>query len=182
MADITQMQPELSQMKAISELATMECYYHNVAEYYKEDATWYLLWKKDRRFWISYDGIVTLGIDTSELGLEVKGEKVKITIPEAKVLSSKPDPDSITADSYYYDKNSTKASADDQTEAYKQAEEEMEKKAANDSALLVQAQQRVQSLLEDYVKNMGEVLGKEYTITWDIKENHVKPDTAESTE
>ena len=32
MADITQMQPELSQMKAISELATMECYYHNVAE------------------------------------------------------------------------------------------------------------------------------------------------------
>lgn len=169
-------------MKAISELATMECYYHNVAEYYKEDATGYLLWKKDRRFWISYDGIVTLGIDTSELGLEVKGEKVKITIPEAKVLSSKPDPDSITADSYYYDKNSAKASADDQTEAYKQAEEEMEKKAANDSALLVQAQQRVQSLLEDYVKNMGEVLGKEYTITWDIKENHVKPDTAESTE
>lgn len=89
---------------------------------------------------------------------------------------------SIAADSYYYDKNSAKASADDQTEAYKQAEEEMEKKAANDSALLVQAQQRVQSLLEDYVKNMGEVLGKEYTITWDIKENHVKPDTAESTE
>lgn len=81
-----------------------------------------------------------------------------------------------------YDKNSAKASADDQTEAYKQAEEEMEKKAANDSALLVQVQQRVQSLLEDYVKNMGEVLGKEYTITWDIKENHVKSDTAESTE
>ena len=47
MADITQMQPELSQMKAISELATMECYYHNVAEYYKEDATGYLLWKKE---------------------------------------------------------------------------------------------------------------------------------------
>ena len=182
MADTTQMQPELSQMKAISELATMECYYHNVAEYYQKEATGYLLWKKDKNFWISYDGIVTLGIDTSELGLEVKGGKVKITIPEAKVLSSKPDPDSITADSYYYDKNSAKASADDQTEAYKQAEEEMEKKAANDSALLAQAQQRVQSLLGDYVKNMGEVLGKEYTITWDIKENHVKPDTAESTE
>lgn len=47
---------------------------------------------------------------------------------------------SIAADSYYYDKNSAKASADDQTEAYKQAEEEMEKKAANDSALLVQVQ------------------------------------------
>lgn len=58
----------------------------------------------------------------------------------------------------------------------------MEKTAANDIVLLAQAQQRVQSMLEDYVKNMGMMLGKEYTITWDIKENHVKPDTAESTE
>lgn len=37
-------------------------------------------------------------------------------------------------------------------------------------------------MLEDYVKNMGTMLGKEYTITWDIKENHVKSDTAELTE
>lgn len=58
----------------------------------------------------------------------------------------------------------------------------MEKTAANDTVLLAQAQQRVQSMLEDYVKHMGTMLGKEYTITWDIKENHVKPDTAESTE
>ena len=50
----------------------------------------------------------------------------------------------------------------------------MEKTAANDIVLLAQAQQRVQSMLEDYVKNMGTMLGKEYTITWDIKENHVK--------
>ena len=58
----------------------------------------------------------------------------------------------------------------------------MEKTAANDTVLLAQAQQRVQSMLEDYVKNMGTMLGKEYTITCDIKENHVKSDTAESTE
>ena len=58
----------------------------------------------------------------------------------------------------------------------------MEKTAANDTVLLEQAQQRVQSMLEDYVKNMGTILGKEYTITWYIKENHVNSDTAESTE
>lgn len=181
-ADTTQMEPELSQMKTISELATMECYYHNVAEIYQKDAVGYFLWKKDKNYWISYDGIVTLGIDASQLDLEVKGDNVKITIPPAKVLSSKPNADSITEDSYYYKENSAVPDSDEQFEAYKQAEEEMEKTASNDSALLVQAQQRVQSLLEDYVKNMGEVLGKEYTITWDIKENHVKPDTAESTE
>ena len=145
-------------------------------------ASGYLLWKKDKNFWISYDGIVTLGIDSSKLDVKVDGENVKIHIPEAKVLSSKPNPDSITKDSYYYAKNSAIADADDQTKAYKKAEKEMEKTAANDTVLLAQAQQRVQSMLEDYVKNMGTMLGKEYTITWDIKENHVKPDTAESTE
>ena len=169
-ADTMQMEPQLSQMKTISEWATMECYYHN------------LLWKKDKNFWISQDGIVTLGIDSSKLDVKVDGENVKIHIPEAKVLSSKPNPDSITKDSYYYAKNSAIADADDQTKAYKKAEKEMEKTAANDTVLLAQAQQRVQSMLEDYVKNMGTMLGKEYTITWDIKENHVKSDTAESTE
>ena len=52
-ADTMQMEPQLSQMKTISELATMKCYYHNVAEYYQKNASGYLLWKKDKNFWIS---------------------------------------------------------------------------------------------------------------------------------
>ena len=32
-------EPESSQMKMICELATMECYYHNVAKYLEEDAS-----------------------------------------------------------------------------------------------------------------------------------------------
>ena len=32
----------ITQMQTICELATLKCYYHNVAEYYKEDATGYL--------------------------------------------------------------------------------------------------------------------------------------------
>ena len=39
----------------------------------------------------------------------------------------------------------------------------MEKTAANDTVLLAQAQQRVQSMLEDYVKNMGTMLGTMYS-------------------
>ena len=65
---------------------------------------------------------MTLGIDSSKLDVKVDGENVKIHIPEAKVLSSKPDPDSITKDSYYYAKNSAIADADDQTKAYKKAD------------------------------------------------------------
>lgn len=55
-ADTMQMEPQLSQMKTISEWATMECYYHNVAEYYQKNASGYLLWKKDKNFWIDPPG------------------------------------------------------------------------------------------------------------------------------
>ena len=37
------LKPEVSQMKMICELATMECFYHNVAKYKEEDASGYLL-------------------------------------------------------------------------------------------------------------------------------------------
>ena len=44
-------EPKASQMKSICELATMECYYHNVAKYKEENAEGVLWWKKDKVFW-----------------------------------------------------------------------------------------------------------------------------------
>lgn len=45
-ADTMQMEPQLSQMKTISEWATMECYYHNVAEYYQKKCFWLFIMEK----------------------------------------------------------------------------------------------------------------------------------------
>ena len=78
--------PQASQMKSICELATMDCYYHNVAKYSKEDASGALWWKKDRKFWVEYAGVVTIGIDTTLVNIEVNDDNVTITIPPAKVL------------------------------------------------------------------------------------------------
>ena len=52
--------PEEAKMRAIFELATMDCYYHNVAKFEQKDAEGFLWWKKDARFWIEYAGIVRL--------------------------------------------------------------------------------------------------------------------------
>ena len=52
-----ELEPQDSQMKAIFELATMDCYYHNVAKYLKEDASGMLWWEKDRHFWVEYSGV-----------------------------------------------------------------------------------------------------------------------------
>ena len=49
-------EPDVTEMRAICELSVMDCYYHNVAKYFEEDAQKGFLGigKKDKHFWIEY--------------------------------------------------------------------------------------------------------------------------------
>ena len=159
-------EPHVSQMRSICELATMECYYHNVAKYKVENAETFLWITKDKHFWIEYSGQVTIGIDASQVSMTIDGDNVQITLPPAEVLGCKVDPNSLNEDSFIIAKNSATVTAEDQTTAFKEAQANMENAAKNDSALLLTAQQRAQALLEDYVQNIGNKLGKQYRVTW----------------
>ncbi len=150
-------------MIAISELAVMDCYFHNVARVSEEDAEGFLFWKKDRNFWIEYSGIVTIGFDTSLIEIQINGQLVTITLPHAEVLSSQVDQTSLTEESYYYAANSAKASAEDQTQALTAAQIQMETLAKEDQTLLSEAEYRIQKLLGDYIDNIGELSQTEYT-------------------
>jgi hypothetical protein len=160
------MKLQVSQMKAICELATLEVYYHNVAKYKMEDAEGILFWKKDRHFWIEYSGIVKLGIDASLVAIEVKDDAVAITVPKARVLDKKVDPQSLNKESFIVEKDSAKIRGEDETKAFEEAQENMVLAASKDTALLASAQQRAQILLEEYIKNIGKAVGKEYSIEW----------------
>lgn len=159
-------EPKVSQVKAICELAVMDCYYHNVAKYFEEDASGIWLWKKDKKFWIEYSGVVRIGIDASLVQMEVKDKQVEITMPKARVMNCTVDAATLNTDSFIVSSDSAKVEAEDQTKAFREAQKNMEEEASGDSALLVAAQQRAQNLLEEYVKNVGSVTGTEYTITW----------------
>lgn len=159
-------EPQISQMRSICELAVMDCYYHNVAKYKEEDAEGILWWKKDKHFWIEYSGVVRLGIDASLVTIKVEDTNVTITIPEATVQSCKVDSSSLTEDSYIVAKDSADIDADDETFAFEEAQLRLEENAASDKTLLAQAQQRAQALLEDYVTNIGSAVGKNYSIQW----------------
>lgn len=158
--------PEISQMRMISNLAVMECYYHNVAKYREEDAEGFWIWKKDKHFWIEYSGVVEIGIDATQLNIDVNGNKVKITIPEAKVLGTKIDEIALDEAIFIKDKKSAKITGIDEAKAFASAEEKMIDAASEDTVLLANAQQRVQKLLEEYVANIGRITGKEYSIEW----------------
>lgn len=166
------MKLEVSEMKAITELATLECYFHNVAKYTKKDAQGILLWKKDKHFWIEYSGVVKIGIDPSLLVIDVNKDIVTIQIPDAKVLDKKVDDATLTKDSFIVEKNSAKITAEDEIEAFKEAQDNMVIAASEDNNLLTNAKQRAQKLLEEYIKNIGNAVGNEYSIEWvDLKSN-----------
>lgn len=160
------MEPKTSQMKAICELAVMDCYYHNVAKFNEENAEGVLWWKKDKDFWIEYSGVVTLGIDASLVTVEVNDTEVSITMPEARVLNCTVDSSSLSEDSFIVAKDSAKIEAEDEVAAFESAQSYLEEVASNDTALLSSAQQRAETLLEDYITNIGKAVGKEYSIKW----------------
>ena len=168
------MEPKTSQMKAICELAVMDCYYHNVAKYELKDAEGFLWWTKDKNFWIEYSGVVTVGIDVSRVTVEVDGTKVTISIPAAEVLRYTVDSSSLTEDSYIVAKDSAAIEAEDEIEAFSVAQADLEATASQDTALLASAQQQAQQLLEDYITNIGKATGKSYSIEWIyLDENNV---------
>jgi hypothetical protein len=160
-----EIQPELSQMKAICELATLECYYHNVAKFKETEKN--LWWEETKHFWVEYEGIVKIGVDTSLITIDIsEDDTVTISIPPAQVLGCNVDSKTLNKDSFIIDSKSKKITADDQTKAHEQAETKMLNAARSNKSLLLNAQQRAQDLLENYVINIGNCVGKQYKIVW----------------
>ncbi|MCM1046640.1 MAG: DUF4230 domain-containing protein, partial [Candidatus Gastranaerophilales bacterium] len=163
------MELSISQMQAVCELATLECYYHNTARFDSEKQV--LFWNTSKKLWIEYSGIVRVGIDISKLDMSVKGNVVTITIPEANVLSCDVDDSSLSADTFYSETKglgSGSIGAEEQTEAFRAAQEGMRETVQEDTVLLNQARLRAQTLLENYVKNVGDAIGVEYSVRWQV--------------
>lgn len=168
--------PELSQIRAICKLATLECYYHNVAKNTKFAGTGLShLGEKDRKFWVEYSGVVKLGVDMSRGSIEIEGDQITIYMPEAEIISIKTDMDSISDTIYEKDSlNKNKITSEDVTISVKEAEEQIRQNIESDSSLLVDAQERAQKLIKNYIDKIGEVSGTKYTIEWETISDKVE--------
>lgn len=155
--------PDVIQMKAICELATKECYFHNVAKCPAEKG--FLGIETKSELWIEYDGTVKLGIDASLVSIEVNDTQVTITISKAKVLSCKTD---LSKAIYIWDKGlfNPTGGGEDEVSALAAAESALKAAAESNTMLLNEAQTRAQILLEEYVENIGDVTGINYTVRW----------------
>ena len=159
---------DFSAISSVCELATLKCYYHNVAKS-ETEASGLFKWlgKGYKKIWTEYSGIVELGIDVSKVSVEkpTADGVVKVTIPDAEILSVDLDEDSMSeplTDTGFM----TKITKEEETEALAEAQNHMEETAKGNGNLLNQAKERAKSLIEGYVKNVGEQIGKEYTVEW----------------
>lgn len=101
--------------------------------------------------------------------MKVSGSDVEVTIPEAKVLSSSIEEKSLDEDSYVMSEdgwNKNAITVDDQTKAIKKTQKGMVKEVKKNSALLLSAQDRAKTLIENYINQLGEANGCQYNIKW----------------
>ncbi len=161
-----QSKPKETDMKFIMDLSTMECYYNNIAKFHEDDASGMLFWKKDKDFWVEYNGIVTLGIDASKVKFDIHKNSINISIPNAEVLGCKVDEKSLTKNSFIYAEDSADIESKDEIKALTEAQDNMREVASKDTGLLASAQNRAQVLLEDYVSNITKLNDVEYEIKW----------------
>lgn len=155
---------EFSQLSAICELATLKCYYHNVAEYV--NGTDSLLHFGYKKIWIEYAGIVTIGIDASKVRASKPDPSgvVQVAMPQAEILSVDFDEDSIAEVTETGLLASVTAKEKTNTLAYAQAD--MEKTASENASLRAQAEQRARYVVQEYIERVGAALGKTYTVQW----------------
>ncbi len=157
------------EVKAISELATLRCYYHNVGELRQEAKKWSKFLGKHgvgyKKAWIEYTGIVTYGIDVNKVKIDGPDDKniVTISIPEAEIQSIDLDEETMS-DPYTESGILTKVTTEEKTELVSKAQKDMEEKAANDETLKNRAQDHAKKILEGYVTSVGESLGQNYTV------------------
>lgn len=160
---------DFSGVTSVCELATLKCYYHNVAKAETEASGIFAKWMKTgyKKIWTEYSGIIEYGIDISQVTVSEpdKNGVVTVTMPDAQVLNVDVDEDSLgtpLTDTGFL----TSVTTEEKTTTLAGAQEAMEQQAKENTEMLSQAKARAKTLIEEYIKNVGESIGEEYTVEW----------------
>lgn len=160
---------DFSGVTSVCELATLKCYYHNVAKAETEASGIFAKWLKTgyKKIWTEYSGIIEYGIDISQVTVSEpdKNGVVTVTMPDAQVLNVDVDEDSLgtpLTDTGFL----TSVATEEKTTTLAGAQEAMEQQAKENTEMLSQAKARAKTLIEEYIKNVGESIGEEYTVEW----------------
>ena len=155
-------------IREISELSTLKCYYNNVAQIEKKADT---ILQKDRKMWIEYEGIANIGVNLSESEMKVNGNIITIDLPKAEILSISPVKETLSEKSYVVSQDrlifKNKIAVEDQEAAIKAGQEEMKSSIMENSSLFIKAENKAKELIENYINEIGKLTETEYIINWE---------------
>ena len=157
-----------TKIEKISNLATVEAYYHNVAAKEVEATTLGKIFGNIgyKKYWIEYDGTVQFGINAKEVRIEKPNSKnvVKVYIPDATILGKPTIIENTVSDPITDTGFLTSIPASDKTEAIANAQKKLEEAASQDTELLTLAKERAQMFFKKYIESAGKEVGKDYKV------------------
>lgn len=172
---ITKLEDNIRKINFTGNLVTYKAYYHNVIEYEKKAGTGFIhLFEKDRKLFAEYSGTVNLGINLSQVKIEVNNNKINVKIPKATVIGEPDvDRDDFKKENFIESKdgiNSNEINGDDISQAFNLAQQSMKENAANDQELLSVAQKRAKVLIEENIRQFSGLADNKYDINWEYEQ------------
>ena len=190
-APVTLNAPEISRIRAICELATLECYYHNVAKATKSKGAGIAhIGESDRTFWMEYIGTAKIGVDMSrvsmteennvytiskELSAEEAGRGAFNDLPLSAMIQIKQLCNHRWGEGVVV--REATITAADQTAAIEAAQQTMRETIETNSSLLVNAQDRAKKLIENYFRQLSELSDAPFSVRWNFEENQSNAQT-----
>lgn len=164
----------IKKMELSGNLVTYEAYFHNIIEIEKEKGSGLThVLEKNRKLFAEYTGTIKLGINLSDVKIEVKGSEINVTIPKAKVIEEpNVDKDDFKAENFIESKdgiNKNPITANDTAKAFDEAQKNMKELASSDESLLNIAQKRAKVLIEENINQFSGVSENKYTIIWEYE-------------
>lgn len=144
----------LQKVIEINELSTIDYTYNAIATKYDEN--------QNEQYYVAYEGKVTAGIDFNEIQIEVieDEKKVKITIPEVEIHSTKVDMGTME---YIFTKNKYETE-DISQEAYKLCKNDLKTRIDKENVLYDTARENAISSVKAIFKPWIDTIDNAYTV------------------
>lgn len=171
-------------IQEVSELASLKCYYHNVAKVTHDaddNLVGFLIKHGYKKQWIEFDGTVEIGFSIAEVSMNVSetrgvdngGKEADVTIylPDPEVLGDPNVVDESFDESLFEEGALTEITLDEKAEAVEKAKADMKERAAADSNLMHEATEHAKQLLRNYVEKIGSASGVTYHVEIKVGDN-----------
>ncbi len=162
--------PEVEQVQYICQIATVQCYYHNVATATKSPGSGLSHFgEEETPFWFEYSATATFGIEAGSITMNIEGDEIYVHLPHATILNGDVDviPDSISdpvcRPNVWY-RNDVEITAVDVTNAMSRANDRIYDQIVNDPYIINIADTQAQSLIQNYIDQIVSLSGRSYTV------------------